>query len=74
MKWQIICEIDFFKKIYVLGDSWGILLGSYVVAENPELYHAYIGMGQIGNAFESEKEVYQFMMDNAGKIMMKLLF
>jgi hypothetical protein len=34
-------------KIYLLGESWGSTLGVLAVQERPELFHAYIGSGQM---------------------------
>jgi len=35
------------EKIYLLGESWGSTLGVLAVQERPELFHAYIGSGQM---------------------------
>ena len=48
-------------KIFLLGHSWGTYLGSLVASKHPELFHAYIGVGQIGSFKESEKEIYEFI-------------
>jgi pimeloyl-ACP methyl ester carboxylesterase len=41
-------------KIYLLGHSWGSYLGIQVAAAAPDLYHAYIGMGQVSYQLQSE--------------------
>ena len=41
-------------KIYLLGHSWGSYLGIQVAATAPDLYHAYIGMGQVSYQLQSE--------------------
>ena len=33
------------QKIYLLGESWGSILGVLAVQRAPELFHAYIGSG-----------------------------
>jgi len=43
------------RKIFVLGHSWGSLLGLKLAAAHPEWLHAYIGMGQITDGRESER-------------------
>jgi len=43
-------------KIFVLGESWGSALGIWMVQQHPELYHAFIGTGQMV-AF-SDTEIY----------------
>lgn len=50
-------------KIYLMGHSFGTFLGIQVAYQYPELYHAYIAMSQITNQTESEKNAYQFMLE-----------
>lgn len=52
-------------KIFLLGHSWGTYLGSILASKHPELFHAYIGVGQIGSFKESEKEIYNFILKTA---------
>lgn len=55
------------EKIYLCGHSWGTFLGSAIVHRNPEHYHAYIGVGQMGRHFESNRDTYQFLLYTAIK-------
>ena len=50
------------EKVYVMGHSWGSLLGVLTVQQAPELFHAYIGIGQVANQLESERLAYSFML------------
>lgn len=50
------------KKIYLMAHSWGTFLGIQVAAQAPELYYAYIGMGQMSNQSQSEKLAYKYMI------------
>lgn len=50
------------KKIYLMGHSWGSFLGIQAAARAPELYYAYIGMGQITNQLKSEQLAYQYAL------------
>lgn len=52
-------------KIYLMGHSWGTVLGVHTAAQYPELYHAYIGTGQVTDQLTSEKEAYDYMLATA---------
>ncbi len=43
------------EKIYLMGHSWGSYIGIQAAARAPELFHAYIGIGQISHQIESEQ-------------------
>jgi pimeloyl-ACP methyl ester carboxylesterase len=49
-------------KIYLLGHSWGSLVGIQAVARSPERFAAYIGMGQITNQLRSEQLAYEYLL------------
>ncbi|WP_156184548.1 alpha/beta fold hydrolase [Clostridium carboxidivorans] len=49
-------------KIYLMAHSWGSYIGIQAAAKAPQLYHAYIGVGQISNQMESEKIAYDYML------------
>ena len=52
-------------KIFLLGHSWGSLLGVKTINKYPDDYHAYIGIGQVANQSKSEKLSYQFVLEKA---------
>ena len=51
------------EKIYIMGHSWGSFLGIQAAARAPELYYAYIGMGQMSSQRQSEKLAYEYMVE-----------
>lgn len=51
------------QKIYIMAHSGGTPIALLAIQKKPELFQAYIGMGQITNQAESEKMAYQFMLD-----------
>jgi pimeloyl-ACP methyl ester carboxylesterase len=46
-------------KIFVLGHSWGSLLGITLAQKHPEWLYAYIGMGQMIDTQASERDSYE---------------
>ena len=46
-------------KIYLVGNSWGTILGTLAVQEYPELYHAFIGTGQMVSPRETDIIFYE---------------
>jgi pimeloyl-ACP methyl ester carboxylesterase len=55
------------KKIFVMGHSWGTVLGLSVAERRPQWIYAYIGAGQIINMQEGERIGYKFALDTARK-------
>ena len=51
------------KKIFLIGHSWGSIVGIEAVSKRPDLYYAYIGVGQFVNAIEQERVSRLFVMD-----------
>jgi len=41
-------------KIYLVGNSWGTILGTLTVQRHPELYYAYVGTGQMVSVRETD--------------------
>jgi pimeloyl-ACP methyl ester carboxylesterase len=52
-------------KIILLGHSWGSVLGILTVARHPELFHAYVGMGQIVDMSRNEEVSLRFVLEQA---------
>ncbi len=42
------------EKIYLVGQSWGSTLGVLAAQQQPELYHAYVGVGQMVSQRETD--------------------
>lgn len=59
---RYLCERFGQDKIYLMAHSWGSYIGIQAAARAPELYQAYIGIGQISNQMESEKIAYDYML------------
>ena len=53
------------EKIYLVGESWGSALGIFLAEKHPELYHAFIGTGQMVDFVETEKLDYEKALEIA---------
>lgn len=50
------------EKVYVLGESWGSALGIMVVQRYPDLFHAFIGTGQMVAFLENDRICYDLAL------------
>lgn len=50
------------EKIYLMGESWGTVLGVLAVQRHPELYHAWIGSGQMVSPHETDRRLYHDLL------------
>ena len=69
-----ICELSEYRrccfhkeKIFLLGHSWGSLIGTLAVKQAPELFYAYVGAGQVVDMARNEGIAYQELLDFAQK-------
>jgi len=55
------------EKIYLMGHSGGSFIGIQAAARAPELYYAYIGVGQMTYQLASEKLAYDYALEQYEK-------
>jgi pimeloyl-ACP methyl ester carboxylesterase len=53
------------EKIYLLGHSWGSVLGLSLANQYPEDLYAYVGVGQVVNMLENERLSFEYTMQKA---------
>lgn len=53
------------EKLYLVGHSWGSVLGLHFAARHPEWVRAYIGCGQVVNMRRSCRAAYEFALAHA---------
>ncbi|MCT2531892.1 alpha/beta hydrolase [SAR92 clade bacterium H231] len=53
------------EKIFVLGHSWGSVLGMHALKRYPDWIHAYIGVGQVVNTIEAERKILKRLLNHA---------
>lgn len=54
-------------KIIVVGHSWGTLIGVMLAKRRPEWLHAYVGMAQLVDAMENERQKYAYALQEANR-------
>ncbi|WP_374581066.1 alpha/beta fold hydrolase [Pseudoduganella sp.] len=55
------------NKIFLLGHSWGTVLGTLLARDYPGDFYAYVGVGQMTNTVENERASLAFVLDKAHK-------
>jgi pimeloyl-ACP methyl ester carboxylesterase len=55
-------------KVYLLGESWGTTLGVLAVEERPELFHAYIGSGQMVSQRVTDQIIWRDLLAHADRV------
>ena len=55
------------QKIYLLGESWGSTLGVLAVKQQPDRFYAFIGSGQMVSQRETDRRLYQDVLDLAAR-------
>ena len=56
------------RRIYLMGESWGSILGVLAVQRRPDLYYAWIGSGQMVDVVETDRHVYRDLVDYAARV------
>jgi proline iminopeptidase len=55
------------RKIYLFGESAGSIIGVLAVQQHPELYHAWIGSGQMVDPHETDSRIYRDLLAYAAR-------
>lgn len=53
------------QRCYLVAHSWGSLFGAQLAARYPELFFAYVGIGQTVDLPQTEQVLYQFALNSA---------
>jgi pimeloyl-ACP methyl ester carboxylesterase len=51
------------EKIYLVGESWGSILGIWMVQEHPGLYHSFVGIAQMVAFLETDLYDYELALN-----------
>ncbi len=52
-------------RIFLLGHSWGSILGVRMAKLRPDLFYAYVGTGQVSDMQASQRMAYDHVLDKA---------
>jgi pimeloyl-ACP methyl ester carboxylesterase len=55
------------ERIYLLGESWGSTLGVLAAQERPDLFHAYIGSGQMVSQRVTDQIIWRDLLAYADR-------
>lgn len=53
------------QKVYLLGHSWGTMLGMHMIKERPDLFHAFFSVGQVSDQRLGEQLSYEWVLNQA---------
>jgi len=53
------------NAIFLIGHSWGSLVGAIAVQRRPDLFHAYVGLGQLVHRDRQEEISYDWVVEQA---------
>ena len=53
------------QKVYLVGSSWGTIIGTLAVQRAPEKFAAYVGTGQMVDPFATDKLMYAESIQDA---------
>jgi len=65
---DFLCERFNKEKLFLVGHSWGSVLGVLLSQRYPERIAAYVGMGQLVDLEENEELAYKFVWDEANRL------
>jgi pimeloyl-ACP methyl ester carboxylesterase len=53
------------RKVILVGHSWGTIVGMKAALARPDLFYAYVGIGQVINAHDNERISFDFAVEQA---------
>ncbi len=53
------------RKVILVGHSWGTIVSMTAVLKQPDLFYAYVGIGQVINAMDNERIGFEYALKEA---------
>jgi len=53
------------RKLILMGHSWGTVIGMQAALERPDLFYAYVGIGQVLNVRKNERLSFDYAFERA---------
>jgi pimeloyl-ACP methyl ester carboxylesterase len=53
------------EKLFIMGHSWGTVISTKLIFEHPELFYAYVGIGQEVQPLKGEQISYNYALSKA---------
>lgn len=53
------------QKIYLVGHSWGTIIGLLAAQARPDLFHAYVGTAQMVDVRETDRMIYDLVLEHS---------
>ncbi|HET6985444.1 MAG TPA: alpha/beta hydrolase [Kribbella sp.] len=55
------------RKLILIGHSWGTVIATHAALARPDLFHAYVGIGQVIDTRTNERLSFEYALDQARK-------
>ncbi len=55
------------QKLILMGHSWGTIIGMRAALQRPDLFHVYVGIGQVINTMDNERLSIEYGLEQARK-------
>ena len=62
---ELLCKALQKSKIILVGHSWGSILGVFMVKARPDLFHAFVGTGQVADPARNYTVAYDELLKKA---------
>ncbi|MFY0256174.1 alpha/beta hydrolase [Chitinophaga sp. 30R24] len=56
------------KKVILIGHSWGTIVAMKAALKRPDLFYAYVGIGQVINTMDNERLSYEYGVKEATRL------